>query len=204
MGIIPCNLKAQTAPNVARKYLASQSSMATTTDVVDNKTMYIERGNQRQKSLVFLHSREEEIRKTDENSKGCSIQPECKTDTEKQKKQRCKRSNILDSKVRKQRRTRGLLGITHVSIPRRALQRYPLFNHCRQSIRKDALDEDIHIQPLSGSEHSSLCTLSVADDNVAKKNDDVNENRKVLSGMLRYLICFLLFRLLLLQTLAFH
>lgn len=182
MDIIPHKVKAQNS-GTARQVPTSDTMTRNirTAHPIDNTTMYIEGGSQRQKSLVFLQSREREelkkFKKKHQKSTAFSNEPDkkcCRKSDEKQKKKRRKHPNILELKLRKEKQSRGLLGLTHVSIPRRALKRYPLFTHCKQSIRKDALDNDVVIQPLSGSERSSLCELSISDP-TSKSQDGTKE-----------------------------
>ena len=58
--------------------------------------------------------------------------------------------NVRDKKIK----PRTPLPLTRVSVPKKAIRRYPLFDHCKSSIKKTELP-DVKIQPLASSETSS-------------------------------------------------
>ena len=53
---------------------------------------------------------------------------------------------------------RSTLVLTKVSVPKTAIRRLPVFDHCMQSIRKGSLPS-VLMEPLQGSEHSSTTSL---------------------------------------------
>ena len=58
---------------------------------------------------------------------------------------------------------RDPLDLSHVGIPKKALRQYSIplgQHHCKESIKMDQLDSDVHMQPVSiSSEASSTCDL---------------------------------------------
>ena len=53
---------------------------------------------------------------------------------------------------------RSALVLTKVSVPKNAIRKLPIFDHCMQSIRKGSLPS-VLMEPLQGSEHSSSTSL---------------------------------------------
>ncbi|XP_066927611.1 serine/arginine repetitive matrix protein 1-like [Clytia hemisphaerica] len=75
---------------------------------------------------------------------------------------------------------RDALDMSRAAIPKRALKKYSIVDHhCKESIRMDRLASDILIQPLSGSEASSICSMTLAE-----KKEEENDLIRELKGKL--------------------
>ena len=65
---------------------------------------------------------------------------------------------------RRQPKPRDALDMARAAIPKRALKKYSVAeHHCKESIRMDKLASDVLIQPLSGSEASSICSMTLGE-----------------------------------------